>query len=102
MNDETMQPGPPHTCPWVRRAERAEEEMGSSSSARIDEVLDLLRSISDRVVRIETLVDRDLGKEGTLEKLGDKVEGMNTRILLFSGGVTAAFNALRYLLPILK
>ena len=107
--DETMQPGPPHICPWVKFAERAEEEMGSPGTARIEEVLSLLRSIQEKlstmeskVVRIETLVDVDLSRGGTLDKLEQKVDGMNTKILLFSGATTAVFNALRFLPALFK
>ena len=66
---------------------------------------ELLRALDDlnaRVVRLETMVDRDLGKEGTLEKLEDKVDGINTRALFTSGGITAALNALRYLPALFK
>jgi hypothetical protein len=76
--------------------------MHTASPARIDEVLALLRGIDNRLVRIETLVDRDLGKDGTLEKMGQKVDGLNTRVLLMSGVTTAAFNAFRFLPQLFK
>lgn len=54
-----------------------------------EEALTLLRETYGKVIRIETLMDVHLGKDGTLPQLQNKVEGMNAKIIFASGVVSA-------------
>ena len=52
-----------------------------------EEALTLLRETHDKVIRIETLMDVHLGKDGTLSQLQKKVDGINAKIIFASGAV---------------
>lgn len=52
------------------------------------EALTLLRGISERLVRIETLVEVNLGKDGIVPELKKHIERVNGKIILASGIAT--------------
>jgi hypothetical protein len=61
------------------------------------DTLSLLDDTRDRLVRMETLVTMHLEKGGTVDSLESKLDGMNTRVLLFSGAVSGLVPMLRFL-----
>lgn len=70
-------------------------ELMSNTEILRDEI-----NIEKRLARLEALAEVHLEKGGTLEKLETNVERNKTRILFISGGITALFNALRFVLPL--
>jgi hypothetical protein len=62
-----------------------------------EQILSLLQEINGKLARVEALVDIHLGQSGTLEKLKDKVDGMHTKMLLFSGGAAVVLYLLNRL-----
>lgn len=52
---------------------------------REDDPVALLRETRDTLIRIETLVEVHLGKDGTVPALQRKVDGINAKILLATG-----------------
>jgi hypothetical protein len=46
---------------------------------------------------METLVTLHLEKDGTVDRLEAKLDGMNTRVLLFSGAMSGGLQVVRYL-----
>ena len=57
------------------------------------EALTLLRGISERLVLIETLVEVNLGKDGTVPELKKQVERVNGKIILATGIATGVLFA---------
>jgi hypothetical protein len=66
------------------------------------ETLSLLDDTRDRLVRMETLVTLHLEKDGTVDRLEAKLDGMNTRVLLFSGAMSGGLQVVRYLAGFIK
>jgi hypothetical protein len=60
---------------------------GEGTMKENEEALTLLRETHDKVIRIETLMDVHLGKDGTLPQLQKKVDGINAKIIFASGAV---------------
>lgn len=80
--DETIYVAPDH-CPWAKR----EAEMSSSEEALmlLREIRTQVNDMSNRLTKVETLVEVHLAKGGTVEDLKNRLDLMNTRILMFSG-----------------
>lgn len=80
-----------------------EEEMPVSSVQQNEEVVALLRGIheqlnvSDRLARLETLVEIHLGERGTVPQLKQLMDKVNQRVLLITGAGLGAFYLLKYL-----
>jgi hypothetical protein len=66
------------------------------------DTLSLLDDTRDRLVRMETLVTLHLEKDGTVDRLEAKLDGMNTRVLLFSGAMSGGLQVVRYLAGFIK
>lgn len=66
------------------------------------DTLSLLDDTRDRLVRMETLVTLHLEKDGTVDRLEAKFDGMNTRVLLFSGAMSGGLQVVRYLAGFIK
>lgn len=45
----------------------------------------LLRSISDRLTRLETKIEIYFGEDGTIPEMKKRVDGMHGKMLMFSG-----------------
>lgn len=82
-----------HNCPW---GDKAGFDSAREAPARVEGVFAMMQAIADRLTaiekqltRIETLVDINLGKDGTLPELEKKVDGMYTRMIFVAGASTA-------------